>query len=159
MAVAQKMLLLKFKNQKKKRILSSHTKIIEPYSVKKYKKLRQFLRYLIVGGCSFLLEYGLFFVLLQKYKVHYLIANSIVYSSVSLINFLVNRTLTFRSKENIKRQLILYICLILFNFVASNLALYILSDFIKIPPLLAKIVVMGMIVCWNFILYKKVIYR
>jgi putative flippase GtrA len=132
---------------------------IKSRKVKTKKNLRQFLRYLIVGGCSFLLEYGLFFVLLQEYKVHYLIANSIVYSSVSFINFIANRALTFRSQENFKRQLTLYISLILFNFFASNLVLYILSGVLQIKPLLAKIVVMGMVVCWNFVLYKKVIYR
>lgn len=123
------------------------------------KNWRQFIRYLIVGGGSFLLEYGLFFVLLQKVNLHYLIANSIVYSLVSLVNFFLNRTWTFRSKENYKRQLILYLCLLSFNFFAGNLVLYILSGLMLIPPLLAKVAVMGMVVCWNFVFYKTVIYK
>jgi putative flippase GtrA len=123
------------------------------------KKRWQFVRYLIVGGSSFLLEYGLFFILLQHYKIHYLIANSVVYSSVSLINFMLNRTWTFRSQKKVSLQLMLYLGLIGFNFFASNLVLYFFSDFMQISPLIAKIIVMGMVVCWNFVLYKKVIYR
>jgi putative flippase GtrA len=123
------------------------------------QKRWQFVRYLIVGGSSFLLEYGLFFILLQHYKIHYLIANSIVYSSVSFINFIFNRTWTFRSQKNFSLQLMLYLGLIAFNFFASNLVLYFFSGLMQIPPLLAKIIVMGMVVCWNFVLYKKVIYR
>lgn len=123
------------------------------------KNWRQFFRYLFVGGSSFLLEYGAFYILLTVYNVHYLIANSIVYTTVSAINFSLNRLWTFRSKSQLRRQIALYLSLLLFNFIASNVMLYILSDQLHIPPLWAKIAVMVMVVLWNFVIYKKVIYR
>ena len=123
------------------------------------KKLRQFIRYLLVGGFSFLLEYSLFFILLKVFAIHYLIANSIVYSSASLINFLLNRAWTFKSNGKINHQLFLYFSLVGFNFFASNGLLYILTGLLLIHPLISKIVAMCMIVSWNFILYKKVIYK
>ncbi|MEQ1558887.1 MAG: GtrA family protein [Methyloglobulus sp.] len=127
--------------------------------MKTSRTIRQFLRYLIVGGSSFLLEYGLFFVLLKEFKIHYLVANSIVYASVSVINFTLNRLWTFRSKGNIRLQTVFYISLVGFNFFAGNAMLYLCSDYLQIPPLLAKPAVMCVIVCWNFIVYKTLIYK
>jgi putative flippase GtrA len=123
------------------------------------KKLFQFIRYLLVGGFSFLLEYGLFYVLWQIFSVHYLLANSIVYGSVSLINFLLNRTWTFNSSGQLKRQLFLYIALVVFNFFASNGLLYSLTGLLLIEPLISKVIVMCLLVSWNFVIYKKVIYK
>jgi putative flippase GtrA len=120
---------------------------------------RQFFRYLFVGGGSFVLEYGSFYVLLTLYNVNYLIANSIVYTSVSALNFTLNRLWTFRSTNGLRRQIALYLSLLLFNFIASNLMLYILTGQLLIPALWSKIAVMVMVVLWNFALYKKVIYR
>lgn len=128
-------------------------------SATRSRNWRQFFRYLLVGGSSFALEYGSFFLLLQVYQLHYLIANSIVYPTVSLLNFALNRSWTFNSKNHLGRQALLYLALIGFNFLAGSLLLYILSGQLQIPPQWAKIAVMVMIVLWNFILYKKVIYR
>jgi putative flippase GtrA len=119
---------------------------------------RQFYRYLLVGGSSFLLEYGLFYILLVL-DVNYLVANSIVYSTVTAINFALNRLWTFRSTKNLRLQISLYLSLLLFNFIASNVMLYILSGQLNIPPLWSKIGVMAMIVVWNFVIYKKRIYN
>jgi putative flippase GtrA len=123
------------------------------------KNWSQFCRYLSVGGSSFLLEYGSFYILLDLYDVNYLIANSIVYSTVSAINFALNRLWTFRSTNNLRLQITLYLSLLMFNFIASNVMLYILTGLLHIPPLLSKIGVMVMVVLWNFVIYKKVIYR
>jgi putative flippase GtrA len=114
---------------------------------------------LSVGGSSFLLEYGSFYILLDLYDVNYLIANSIVYSTVSAINFTLNRLWTFRSTNNLRLQITLYLSLLMFNFIASNVMLYILTGLLHIPPLWSKIGVMVMVVLWNFVIYKKVIYR
>jgi putative flippase GtrA len=123
------------------------------------KNWRQFFRYLLVGGSSFLLEYGAFYILLTIYQVNYLIANSIVYSILAVIGFVLNRLWTFRSKKQVTRQIVLYLGLLIFNFLASNVMLYILSGQLQISPLWAKIAVMVIVVLWNFVIYKKVIYR
>jgi putative flippase GtrA len=122
------------------------------------KTRRQFCRYLLVGGFSFLLEYGAFYLLLEFYDVNYLVANSIVFITVTAINFALNRLWAFRSKKNLRRQISLYLSLLMFNFIASNLMLYILTGQLTIPPLWSKIGVMVMVVLWNFVIYKKIIY-
>jgi putative flippase GtrA len=140
---------------------SSNPELITEPRPKKITKnnWRQFCRYLLVGGSSFLLEYGSFYILLELFNVNYLIANSIVYSTVSAINFALNRLWTFRSTNSLSLQISLYLSLLMFNFIASNVMLYILTGQLLIPPLWSKICVMVMVVLWNFVIYKKVIYR
>lgn len=120
---------------------------------------RQFLRYLIIGGASFVLEYAIFYLFLRGLDWWYLLANTLAYLLVFGFNFLLNRFWTFQSRGDIKRQMFLYTALLGFNLVMTNLVLYALTDGANIPAQLAKIIVMGCVVMWNFILYKKVIYR
>lgn len=119
----------------------------------------QFIRYLITGVASFIAEYLLFLFLYDNLHVQYIYANTIVYSIIFVINFMLNRFWSFRSKSNFRRQLALYLVLFLFNLAATNAMMYLLSGIFMISPEISKILVMGMIVIWNFIIYKKVIYK
>lgn len=122
--------------------------------------IKQFKRYLITGFLSFGIEYALFYLIHKILMLEYLIANVIVYALVFWINFLLNRFWSFNSNKNFLRQLKLYFALFIFNLFAANILLmYLLTDIAGINSLISKIFVMGSIVSWNFILYKKVIYK
>jgi putative flippase GtrA len=123
------------------------------------KSFTQFKKYLIIGFMSFLLEYMLFLLLLQLAKLNYIISNITVYTVIFWFNFLMNRYWSFKSKDNIGRQLKLYGLLFAFNLLVTTGMIYILSDIAGIIPQISKIIVMGAVVSWNFIIYKKVIYR
>ena len=58
--------------------------------------LAQLKRYLVIGFLSFTLEYGLFFILSQIFKLWYIYANSIALAVVFWFNFLLNRYWSFR---------------------------------------------------------------
>jgi len=123
------------------------------------KSSKQFIRYLIIGFSSFLLEYLLFFTLFKLLNINVLISNSIAIFIVFWFNFLLNKYWSFKSKENLFKQLIMYLLLFVFNITISNLFIYEASIIINMSPLISKVLIMGLIVIWNFILYKKVIYK
>ena len=118
----------------------------------------QFIRYLLVGGTSFGLEYGLFWLLFH-FSTPLLLANTVAYLTIFGLNFMLNRQWTFQSTGNVQRQILLYVLLVVFNLLASNAVIYLLVNQLLVPALIAKVMVMVMIVAWNFVLYKKVIYR
>ena len=120
---------------------------------------KQFLKYLIVGFVSFLSEYGLFSSLFLFLKLHELIANTIALGIVFWLNFLLNKFWSFESKGDIGRQVILYFLLFVFNMSFSNVFIYLSSEVFDIYPLVSKIIAMALIVIWNFLLYKYIIYR
>lgn len=119
----------------------------------------QFVKYLVVGASSFVLEYALFYLLIDRYDIWYILANSIVYFFIFWFNFLLNRIWSFKSKVDFKKQILKYAMLFIFNLLATSGILYILSDSIGIDPRISKILVMMLIIPWNFTMYKKVIYK
>ncbi|HHX17239.1 MAG TPA: GtrA family protein [Clostridium sp.] len=146
----------------------------------------QMKRYVITGFTGFAIEYFLFNIFnelifvkfppggytpvkeiaerfmkssFERGTYRYLFANAIAYVVAFWVNFLLNRYWSFKSKVNIFKQLRQYSILFIFNLIATSALLYFLSDEIGIMPKISKILVMGMVVCWNFILYKKVIYK
>lgn len=121
--------------------------------------LHQFIRYSAVGISSFLLEFAIFYFLAQVIGLWFILAHILVYSFIFAFNFMLNRIWSFRSKVNLKRQILKYAMLFFFNLLASSAVLFLLSDAGGLDPLISKIIVMCAIVPWNFIMYKKVIYR
>lgn len=121
---------------------------------------KQFLRYLITGFTAFGIEYGLYVLLFRILGFHYITASVIVYSLVFWFSFLVNRYWSFQSKGDIRKQLFQYGLLFLFNLIVSNVFLmYVFIDILGISPYLSPMLKMGCVVCWNFLIYKYIIYR
>jgi putative flippase GtrA len=130
--------------------------------------LGQFVRYFLVGIFCFSFEYLLFILLRDLFSLNELLVNIMVYTVIFWINFLLNRNYSFKSKNDMKRQLLLYTPLFFFNLVVGNVLLFsgirsllVLSFGENSWPVLylPKILIMFFIVSWNFVLYKKVIYK
>lgn len=131
---------------------------------------RQFIRYVIVGGTGFAIEYAIFWTMLLLLpegsitigKLTLLTstaANSVAMFLVFWYNFLLNRKWSFKSTQNPVRQAIMQASLFAFNMVVSNLLIGFCSEVLHIIPQISKFLVMGLVVMWNFILYKTVIFK
>jgi len=132
------------------------------------ESLAQFIRYVFVGVFCFSIEYTLFIVLRNTLSISELLVNIIVYTVIFWLNFLLNKFFSFKSTKNFKKQLFLYSILFFFNLIVGNILLFsgiryilvLLSGEGSWPVLyLPKIMIMFFIISWNFVLYKKVIYK
>lgn len=121
--------------------------------------LSQMKRYLITGFSSAAIELSLLYLLKDVAKLSIIEANSIALTIVFWFNFLMNRFFSFKSSSSIKKQLIMYGILFVFNLGASDLIMHLLTSSLHIQYLLAKVFAIGAVVSWNFVLYKKVIYK
>lgn len=123
------------------------------------ESLGQITRYLITGFSSAAIELTLLFVFIDIAKLSIIVSNSIALTIVFWFNFLMNRIWSFKSTANLKKQLAMYLILFVFNLGASDLIMYLLTTRLSLQYLLAKVFAIGAVVTWNFLLYKKVIYR
>ena len=114
--------------------------------------------YLLAGGGSALLELVLFQGLYQLAGLPIEPSNVIAVVTATALNFLVNRNVTFKSTSNPVRSLALYVLLFAFNTTFSTLAIRALVD-VGWPSLVAKLATMVCIVLWNFVLYRKVVFK
>ena len=121
--------------------------------------ISQMKRYLITGFTSAAIELSLLYILRDVIKLGIIESNSIALTIVFWFNFLMNRFFSFKSSGSIKKQIIMYGILFVFNLGASDLIMHLLTSSLHIHYLLAKVFAIGAVVSWNFILYKKVIYK
>ncbi len=83
----------------------------------------------------------------------------IVYTVVFWISFILNRTWTFESKGNIKKQIFKYTVLFVFNLIIGNIIImFFLTDIMGLGIFISPILKTAIIVIWNFYIYKWIIY-
>jgi putative flippase GtrA len=121
----------------------------------------KFARYLLVGGSAFLIEYSSFFILYQLLSFQIYISNSISFCLGLLISFLFNRGWAFKTgqkyKLHVRHQLLAYGSLALFNLVMTNVLIGLLKSG-GIDPRIGKIIIMLVIVGWNFLIFRTLIF-
>lgn len=119
--------------------------------------MRRIGLYLLVGGGTAVFELMLFSFLVIWFPDHLVICNVVAIVAATLLNFALNGRLTFQASSNLLRSLVLYLILFAFNTVFSSVAISIMvSNGIYAP--VAKLTTMCCIVCWNYILYGRVIF-
>jgi len=121
--------------------------------------VKQLLKYLTVGCLTFSLEVLLFYLTSDVIRIPVLTANLIAFTIVFWFNYLMNRIWSFQSKAAMHRQLLIYGALFFLNMGASTGIIKLLHGGFHIDKYLAKIASMFAIVSWNFIIYKKFVFK
>lgn len=122
------------------------------------ERIIQVLKYLLVGGSTALLELMLFWLLCLFTANNLVLSNIIAVITATCANFLLNGKLTFQGSSNMLRSAMLYALLFLFNLAFSTCTINALGS-TAIPPVVVKALTQACIVTWNFILYRKVVFR
>ena len=117
----------------------------------------QFARYLVSGGSAAALELGSYKFMLVT-NVWYLAAATIS-AGIGLVSaFIFHKHFVFQKKENTRSHVIRYIVLQSANAVAQIFFVYLFVEFFSIDEFFAKILGIGIVVSWNFFLYKFFVY-
>ena len=120
---------------------------------------REAVKYIIVGFSSLFIDYGLFLILHSAFAVHYLIATAISQIAALYFNFTANKHWSFRSNGNTRTELIRYSVLQTWNYIFQIVTLYALVTYTPLRAEIAKIIIIPIIVSWNFLAYKFFVYR
>ena len=124
------------------------------------------LRFALVGIANTTIDFGLLFILvalgLGKIPSNY-IATTVAF----IFSFFANRSYTFKSAGNIKRQMVLFSVVTLFGLwviqpiiitvTTHGLATFDLSD--EINLLISKVLATGVTLIWNYVLYSRVVFK
>lgn len=119
------------------------------------------LRYLLVGFSAYAAEIAVIFLL------HNVLGRSNAFSValsfwVGFIwAFIAQKLFTFQStnttKKHLAKQVVLYSGLVLVNYVFSIFMVYVLQDYLNV--IIIRTITIGIIVCWNFVIYNKIIFK
>lgn len=128
--------------------------------------MKRVIIYCVVGVSAFAAEYFSFVIMFSIIAAPYtlLVAQSISFSLGLLVSFTGNRFFTFNDTDrtyihNIRKQIWLYLILAGANLFLSNVIIYILVHGLMIEPLISKLLVMSMVVLWNFFILNKLIFK
>jgi len=124
-----------------------------------YKKNKQVINYLIVGGLTTLVSitsFALFELIIDNY-----IVNTILSWCVAvLFAYVTNRIFVFESRKNkILPEFIKFISCRLLTLGSEVLVMYILVDLIGINEMISKILVQFIVVVLNYILSKIIVFK
>lgn len=116
------------------------------------------LRYLFVGFTTFIIDFGLLFLLHGIGKFNLILSTSISYWVSVTYNFCLNRWWTFSSndKKSLQKNVIYYCFLLAFNYMFTVLFVNIVSGWTNYA--VAKVLAVGIQICWTFPIYKYYIF-
>ena len=119
------------------------------------KLVQQILKFGVVGGTAFLIDYGIFTILSQFLSVHYLIASIISFSVSVVYNYILSIKWVFDvTKKQTSKEFIIFIILSVIGLVLNSLILYVCVDLIHIHELIGKIIATAIVMVYNFITRK-----
>jgi len=121
------------------------------------RHLPQFALYVLSGGTAAIVDFGGYSLLLH-FGVWYVTASVISGVFGFATTFLMNKYIAFRKRSAMLRHLIRFCVVDVFNILAITLILIGLVDGLGMEKQVAKLLAMGTVVLWNFLLYKFFVY-
>lgn len=120
----------------------------------------QFVRYLFIGGSTFVIDFGLLVILHDILNFNVLVAASISYWTSIIFNFTINRYWTFNSTEKgeLKKHIVEYSILLAFNY-AFTIGFIAAATGLGLHYTIAKVLAVGLQISWTYYIYKNVIFK
>ncbi len=119
----------------------------------------QFFRYVFVGGAAFLVDAGILF-LLERLGLNYLVATIFAFIAGLVANYTMSKFLVFqKSTINGKLEFIFYGIIGLLGLGLTELFMYLFTDILGLYFMLSKIIVAVIVLIWNFLARKLILYR
>jgi putative flippase GtrA len=134
--------------------LFQNTKII---ATKLYR--HSFVRYVVIGGTSFAIDFLLLVALHGGLGVNVLLAASVSYWASIIFNFFANRFWTFEATEqSIMKHVTAYLLLLAANYLFT-IAIIAIGQQLNIHYTVAKVIAVIIQMAWTYLVYKKVIFK
>lgn len=118
-------------------------------------------KYLLTGGSSTLLEYVSFILLHNAIRVPLVVSNIVSFCIGFMYTFILHNFWTFAGKHRqaMKIKFVSYAVLATINIVLTSLLIKFIVYRLGIWPSLAKLICMGLVVLWNYLLLNRVIFK
>ncbi len=125
------------------------------------KTFLQMTRYIITGLVSAFSYILIIYILTDYIGIGKYYSITVSYVTVFWLNFLLSKFWTFKYKQinSTKKQLLFYTALFVFNLLATYIIVHVLTDILGVYYIISTIICNILTMGWNFILYKKAIYK
>ena len=112
----------------------------------------QFFRFIFVGGTAFLIDFFIYFALVEFLNVNYLISAAIAFFISVLANYYLSTSWVFNQSqiENRAVEFNLFLAISFVGLIFTEVLLYVFTDMFSINYLWSKILASILVLFWNF---------
>lgn len=121
----------------------------------KNKLLNQILKFGLVGGMAFVIDYVLLYVCTEFLHIHYLISSIISFTVSVIFNYILSIKWVFdvKKKQDVK-DFVIFIILSIIGLGINSLIMYVMVEKFGVYYMLSKIVSTAVVMVYNFITRK-----
>lgn len=121
----------------------------------------QFLRYVIVGGLSFLVDYGLLYLFTETVGMYYLASATLSFMAGLVFNYLISTRWIFNNSKyaNKMTEFTIYGVIGGVGLVFNNLLLFTFTDMFHVHYMVSKLIVAAIVMIWNFVGRKIILFN
>ena len=120
------------------------------------KLINQILKFGVVGGIAFIIDYSVLFICTEFFGIYYLISSLISFSVSTVFNYIASIKWVFdvNQKKSQKKNFILFIVFSLIGLGLNQLIMWFGVDMLHIYYMLVKIGATAIVMVFNFITRK-----
>lgn len=115
----------------------------------------EFFRFCIVGGLTFLVDYGLLFLLTSVLDVHYLWSSAWAFIVAVIVNYYLCVFFVFHQAARSFARQVVFVGSSLAGLGINQICMWLLVDKLALHYMLAKVVATGVVMIWNYIMKRK----
>jgi len=124
--------------------------------IKNHEKLvNQILKFGVVGGLAFLIDYCLLFLLTEFLNIHYLISSVISFIISLIFNYILSIKWVFDvTKKQTIKEITIFTILSVIGLGINQVVMYLGSDILNIHYMFTKLAATAIVMVWNFVTRK-----
>ena len=113
--------------------------------------INQIIKFVVVGGIAFIIDYSILYILTEYMNVHYLISSIISFIVSLIFNYILSIKWVFNAnKKQTYKEIIVFIILSSIGLGVNQIIMYIGSDICNIYYMGTKIIATIIVMIWNF---------
>lgn len=120
----------------------------------------QLLRYLFVGGAAFIVDFGLLYALTEWGNIHYTYSAGLSFTAGLIVNYAISVRWVFDSRRLKSRwgEFTVYAIIGIVGLGLNVSIIWTFTDFLHFHYLVSKIVAAVLVLLWNFIMRKFILF-
>ena len=113
----------------------------------------KFIKFCVVGFSGLFVDFGTTWLLKEKIRLNKYVANSSGFVLAATSNYFFNRYWTFHSQNShIATEYFSFFSISIAGLGINNLIIFFLTDKLKLNFYLSKLIAVGVVTVWNFVM-------
>lgn len=128
----------------------------------KHKELGiQFLKYIVVGGLAFIVDFLTLYILTEYQHFHYMLSAGIAFIIGLNVNYILAKFFVFKDTKivNPKKEYLAIVIISISGLILNQLLLFVITEFLGVYYLYSKLIAATLILIYNFAIRKIFVFN